>query len=70
MVEVFKTNVQHKDVACQVIEELNSHLPSSHINFDLNDCDCILRIEHGENVIEKVYHVFEKLGRYCEILTD
>ncbi len=70
MVEVFKTNVQHKDVASRVIEELNSHLPSSQINFDLSDCDCILRIEHGENIIEKVYHVFEKLGHYCEILTD
>lgn len=70
MIEVFKTNVQNKDIANQIIEELSSHLPSSYINFDLNDCDCILRIEHGENIIEKVYHVFEKLGHSCEILTD
>ncbi|MBL7936497.1 MAG: hypothetical protein JNM51_11895, partial [Bacteroidia bacterium] len=63
-------NIQDEDIANHIIYELSYHLPTSTINFDLNDCDCILRIEHGENIIEKVNQVFEKLGHYCEILID
>lgn len=70
MVEVFKTNIQDKDVADTIIRELSLHLPSSIINFDLSDCDHILRIEHGENIIEKVNQVFKHSNYFCEILKD
>ena len=70
MVEVFKTNIQDAQLADFIIGELNKHLPNAIINFDLSDCDNILRIEHPENVIENVLHVFEHLGHSCEILVD
>jgi len=70
MVEVFKTNIQDSQLAATIIQELEKHFPEAKINFDLNDCDNILRIEHHENVIENVFHVFENLGQFCEILVD
>lgn len=70
MVEVFKTNIQNAQIADFIVGELEKHFPNASINFDLSDCDNILRIDHHENVIEKVCHVFENLGHFCEILVD
>ena len=70
MVEVFKTNIQDAKLADFIVGELEKHFPSATINFDLSDCDKILRIEYHENVIEKVFLLFEKLGHFCELLLD
>ncbi len=70
MVEVFKTNIQDAQIADFIVGELEKHFPSATINFDLSDCDNILRIEYHENVIEKVFLLFEKLGHFCELLLD
>jgi hypothetical protein len=70
MVDVFKTNIQDSQVAENILQELKKHFPNALINFDLNDCDNILRIEHNENNIKKTFHVFQNLGHFCEILTD
>jgi hypothetical protein len=45
MVEVFKTNVKQKKKAFEIIASLQMILPDAKINFDLDDCDKILRIE-------------------------
>ena len=50
MVEVFKTNVQEADESDKIILKLLEHFPDSQINFDLDDCDKILRFE--ANLIE------------------
>lgn len=70
MVEVFKTNIQDSQIASRVIQELQKKFPEATINFDLNDCDNILRVEHHENIAEKVIQVVENLNHYCEILID
>ncbi|MGJ7031240.1 hypothetical protein [Niabella hirudinis] len=44
-VEVFKTNVQGPPVAKLLKMQLKALLPSAKINFDLEDCDHILRVE-------------------------
>ena len=49
MVEIFKTNVQEIAVANYIVEQLLERFPMYTINFDLEDCDKILRIE-GENI--------------------
>jgi hypothetical protein len=67
-VEVFKTNVPETETAHRLITRLHSLLPGNRINFDLADCDKILRIE-GENIIPVV--VIETLiseGYSCNIL--
>lgn len=70
MVEVFKTNIQDAQVAGFIIVELEKHFPNAVINFDLSDCDNILRIEHQEDVIDRVLLLFKNLGHFCELLID
>jgi hypothetical protein len=48
---VFKTNVQKKSQAVKIIKMLMGQLPKHNINFDLEDCDKILRVE-GNNIQE------------------
>jgi hypothetical protein len=52
MVEVFKTNVQQVDEAERIIQDLKVNFPNYKTNFDLSDCDNILRVE-GENILVK-----------------
>ncbi|MBW7915002.1 MAG: hypothetical protein H3C54_15155 [Taibaiella sp.] len=46
MVEVFKTNVTNPQQADELICLLRTILPGSRINFDLEDCDKVLRIDY------------------------
>jgi hypothetical protein len=68
MVEVFKTSVREKDESCVVIEKLQEHFPNYAINFDLEDCDCILRIEHTVVENEKIIALLNSQGYDCEVL--
>ena len=43
-VEIFKTNVQEQVEAEQLVTILQSHFPHYKVNFDLHDCDRILRV--------------------------
>lgn len=45
MVEVFKTTVKNEVESEQVIAVLQKVFANARINFDLEDCDNILRIE-------------------------
>jgi hypothetical protein len=68
MIEVFKTNVEEAWHAKNVIAVLLQHFPGSKINFDLHDCDRILRVE-GENfVAEKVITLVTESGFACDVL--
>ena len=68
MVEVFKTNVRRAAAAKEILAVLQRNFPGSKINFDLEDCDKILRVE-GKNIIsEKIMEILKKEGHFCEIL--
>jgi hypothetical protein len=68
MIEVFKTNVEEAGHAKHVIALLLQHFPCARINFDLHDCDKILRVE-GENVAtEKVIGLVAESGFTCIVL--
>jgi hypothetical protein len=45
MVEVFKTNVRSIHKANLIIQKLAEEFPAHKINFDLNDCERILRVQ-------------------------
>ena len=45
MVEIFKTNVTNKRLANKVLKTLNESLPCHCFNFDMDDCDRILRAQ-------------------------
>jgi hypothetical protein len=68
MVEVFKTNVDRSELADQVILRLRVHFPSSKINFDLEDCDKILRIEDQEVCSDTIIDLLKTSGVECEAL--
>ena len=70
MVEVFKTNIHDQTVADSIINDLHLQVEALRINFDLDDCDKILRIESNDNVVEKVHHFLKSQGYLCEVLED
>jgi hypothetical protein len=68
MVEVFKTNVDNADESKAIIRQLHTHFPGCKINFDLEDCDRILRIEGPEICPEKITNLLSADSYTCEIL--
>ncbi|HZW70418.1 MAG TPA: hypothetical protein VFF57_06055 [Hanamia sp.] len=68
MVEVFKTDVYEEEKSLAIVETLLQYFPDNEINFDLQDCDKILRIE-GENVLsERIKELLNEAGYRCEVL--
>lgn len=51
MVEVFKTNVTHCDDAKSIIDQIHQNFSEYQANFDLEDCDLILRIKCPDGVV-------------------
>jgi hypothetical protein len=68
MVEVFKTNIVDENTAKAVLNDLVILLPNAYINFDLEDCDKILRIENCSIRLDLVVSILNKNGFYCEPL--
>ncbi|MFH6998623.1 hypothetical protein ACHRVZ_11875 [Flavobacterium sp. FlaQc-57] len=68
MIEVFKTNVQEVEQSILIVGKLLEHFPNSAINFDLEDCDKILRI-HGSSLSnKKIIELLNSYGYHCEVL--
>lgn len=68
MVEVFKTNVEESDQAKKIIDLLLAHFPGNKINFDLQDCDKILRVEGKSFAPEKIMTLVMETGYACKVL--
>ena len=68
MVEIFKTNVQEFSEAQKLVALLRRHFPDSKINFDLDDCDKVLRVEGNNLRIEKVMTLVMEKGFLCKVL--
>ena len=68
MVEVFKTNVEDKIQAEIMVEILYRELPECRINFDLDDCDRILRVEGEILPVEIIREMVSRKGILCEVL--
>ncbi len=47
---------------------LLDNFPESKINFDLHDCDKILRVEGGDVAVSKVIAVVKENGFTCAVL--
>ncbi|PWJ58054.1 hypothetical protein CLV98_105236 [Dyadobacter jejuensis] len=70
IIEVFKTNVMDGKQAEKIIRRLNVFFPKHKINFDLEDCDNILRVESVRGGIEsqEIIKAVEHLNYTIEIL--
>ena len=68
IVEVFKTNVIEEEQAEKLVEELLAHFPQSRVNFDLQDCDKILRVEGKQICPRTIIGLMKNHGYQCEAL--
>ena len=68
MVEVFKTYVEQPEHSEMLIDQIINQIPNSQINFDLEDCDKILRIEAEDISIRNIIEILNKNGYYAEVL--
>lgn len=68
MVEVFKTNIAEGTIADSILEKLVLYFPESYVNFDLEDCDRILRIENCTVNAVEVIRILRQNGFECEKL--
>ncbi len=72
MVEVFKTDVITPGEAHRVLEGIRASFPDHDGNFDLQDCDHILRVL-SKSILIHPQHVIDLLaamGHHAEVLTD
>lgn len=67
-VEVFKTNVQKKTQSKMLLSVLSEVYPSLKMNFDLSDCDKVLRIEGDNMEACEIRLLVKKYGFMCEVL--
>jgi hypothetical protein len=70
MIDVFKTNIQTIDDSKLVLGVLTARFPELNINFDLDDCDNILRVEGKHLPIYQISRLVNKTGFRCEALPD
>ena len=68
MVEVFKTNIQNSRQATLILKKLGQLFPKCRINFDLTDCDRILRVEGKIASPQIVIEVVTTNGYECQVL--
>lgn len=68
MVEIFKTNIDNTFESKRIIDLLLEKFPNYNINFDLDDCDKILRVEADYILINDVISILKLNNFYCEIL--
>ncbi|UZR97097.1 hypothetical protein [Chondrinema litorale] len=52
MVEVFKTNVECEEQASMLLKKIHEEFDEYKANFDLEDCDNILRVETNSGYVQ------------------
>ena len=72
MVEVFKTNVTDADHAQLVLGQMRKAFNGYTANFDLEDCDHILRVESIDVFVDAsaLMRLIADLGFHAEVLSD
>ena len=68
MIYVFKTSVKTKKGVQQLSPYLNNIRPQLRWNFDLEDCDNILRIDSLTEITESVIELMQGKGFDCKEL--
>ena len=72
MVEVFKTNVYNRVDANMLIEEIHNTWAGYKANFDLSDCDKILRVQSttGSIAVSGLINLLRKFRFDAAVLPD
>ncbi|MDQ6844798.1 MAG: hypothetical protein M3Z92_10665 [Bacteroidota bacterium] len=72
MIEVFKTNVKERYHANMLVDQIHKTFKGHEANFDLDDCDNILRIKCTSGLVEPslLIHLLKDFGFHAEVLPD
>lgn len=72
MVEVFKTDVNNAEAAKRLMMQIHENFKSYKANFDLFDCDHILRIKCEVGVVCQlsIIDLLRRNGFWAEVLPD
>lgn len=65
MIYILKTSVKNKKQAKQIAKEFEKLNQIKQWNFDLSDCDKVLKIETDPNHISKVYEILNASNSVC-----
>jgi len=68
LIEIFKTDVANELQANEIRELLLQRFPFSKINFDLHDCDKVLRLEGEDFITDEVIVLVTNTGVECSLL--
>ena len=72
MIEVFKTDVQEREQANMLIGLIHKNFEEYRANFDLDDCDNILRVKSRSGNVQTgcLVDLLHSLGFSAEVLPD
>jgi hypothetical protein len=72
MIEVFKTNVERSFHAQMLVDEIHQIFNNYSANFDLEDCDRILRVQNKSGSVEssRLINLLKNFGFHAEVLAD
>lgn len=72
MIEIFKTNIEDQEQAHMLVNLIQNTFAGLRANFDLEDCDKILRVESQSNAIEinPMMALLRDFGIHAEVLLD
>lgn len=68
MVRVYKTDIDNRTKAKNIVHEIRQVQPGSDPSIDLEDCDKVLRIENSESKIDesKIKRIVSNYGYWME----
>ena len=71
-IEVFKTDVAHPHHATLIVEHIQKVFPGYSANFDLTDCDKILRVAAATGSVDnaELIKIVGALGFEADVLPD
>ena len=72
MVEIFKTNVEDRAQARDLVRKIHRKFAAYSANFDLEDCDKILRVKSATGPVQPVplIRFLQELGTRAEVLEE
>ncbi|HEY1038766.1 MAG TPA: hypothetical protein VGF30_05135 [Bacteroidia bacterium] len=72
MIEIFKTDIKHKETKRQVLTAIHQQWPGVVATLDLEDRDRVLRVvgAWAPVPIQEIIDMIKTKGFVCEILTD
>lgn len=72
MIEIFKTNISHKNAGKQVLVSIRQELPGIVATIDMEDNDRVLRVvgAWAPVPVQRIIELVKEHGFTCEILND